>query len=94
MGLGVFVSEMGRKQQGLWEEEEGKPEVYSANVFYNNTSEIAKVWGQGQRQSGEGLGPPLHVVLTASGTQPPPFPILPLNVNFFFGGRFPTICSP
>ncbi|XP_074181326.1 maestro heat-like repeat-containing protein family member 1 isoform X1 [Rhinolophus sinicus] len=33
---------MGRKQQGLWEEEEGKPEVYSANVFYNNISEIAK----------------------------------------------------
>lgn len=60
MGLGVFVSEMGRKQQGLWEEEEGKPEVYSANVFYNNISEIAKVRGQGQRQSGEGLGPHLH----------------------------------
>ncbi|CAK7299296.1 Maestro heat-like repeat-containing protein family member 1 [Vulpes lagopus] len=32
---------MGRKKQGLWEEE-GKNEVYSANVFYNNTFEIAK----------------------------------------------------
>lgn len=53
--MGVFVSEMGRKAQGLWEEE-GKHEVYSANVFYNNTFEIAKVRGQDQRQSGESLG--------------------------------------
>lgn len=44
MGSGVFVSEMGRKKQGLWEEE-GMSEVYSPNVFYNNTFEIAKVRG-------------------------------------------------
>lgn len=43
MGLGIFVSEMGRKKQGLWEEE--KHEIYSANVFYKNTFEIAKVRG-------------------------------------------------
>lgn len=50
--MGVFVSEMGRKQQGLWEEEEGKLEVYSATVFYNNTSEIAKVGGRARDRVG------------------------------------------
>nr|KAF6495895.1 hypothetical protein HJG63_010212 [Rousettus aegyptiacus] len=37
--------QMGRKAQGLWEEE-GKHEVYSANVFYNNTFEIAKAFAE------------------------------------------------
>ncbi|XP_039725071.1 maestro heat-like repeat-containing protein family member 1 isoform X3 [Pteropus medius] len=37
--------QMGRKTQGLWEEE-GKHEVYSANVFYNNTFEIAKAFAE------------------------------------------------
>lgn len=52
---GDFFSEMKRKIEGLWEEE-GKNEVYSANLFYNNTFEIAEVRGQDQRQSGESLG--------------------------------------
>lgn len=51
MGSGVFVSETGRKKQGLWEEE-GKSEVYSANVFYNNICEIAKVRGQARDKVG------------------------------------------
>ncbi|GAB5573424.1 maestro heat-like repeat-containing protein family member 1 isoform X2 [Prionailurus iriomotensis] len=37
--------QMQRKKQGLWEEE-GKSEVYSANVFYNNTFEIAKAFAE------------------------------------------------
>ncbi|KAM5252294.1 maestro heat-like repeat-containing protein family member 1 [Hipposideros larvatus] len=36
--------QMGRKKQGLWEEE--KHEIYSANVFYNNTFEIAKAFAE------------------------------------------------
>ncbi|KAM5174128.1 maestro heat-like repeat-containing protein family member 1 [Callospermophilus lateralis] len=34
-----------RKKQGLWEEED-KNEVYSANVFYNNTYRIAKAFAE------------------------------------------------
>lgn len=41
--------------QGLWVEEDMN-EVYSANLFYNNTFEIAEVREQDQRQSGESLG--------------------------------------
>ncbi|XP_077025782.1 maestro heat-like repeat-containing protein family member 1 isoform X4 [Tamandua tetradactyla] len=41
----LLQKKMGRKKQGLWEEE-GKSEVYSANVFYNNTFEIAKAFAE------------------------------------------------
>nr|XP_025851202.1 maestro heat-like repeat-containing protein family member 1 isoform X1 [Vulpes vulpes] len=41
----LLQKQMGRKKQGLWEEE-GKNEVYSANVFYNNTFEIAKAFAE------------------------------------------------
>ncbi|XP_057560132.1 maestro heat-like repeat-containing protein family member 1 [Hippopotamus amphibius kiboko] len=41
----LLQKQMGRRKQGLWEEE-GKSEVYSANVFYNNTSEIAKAFAE------------------------------------------------
>ncbi|XP_058138569.1 maestro heat-like repeat-containing protein family member 1 isoform X1 [Dasypus novemcinctus] len=41
----VLQKQMGRKKQGLWEEE-GKSEVYSANVFYNNTFKIAKAFAE------------------------------------------------
>ncbi|XP_071465405.1 maestro heat-like repeat-containing protein family member 1 [Marmota flaviventris] len=34
-----------RKKQGLWEEED-KNEVYSANIFYNNTYRIAKAFAE------------------------------------------------
>ncbi|XP_036107450.1 maestro heat-like repeat-containing protein family member 1 [Molossus molossus] len=36
---------MKKKIEGLWEEE-GKSEVYSANLFYKNTSEIAKAFAE------------------------------------------------
>ncbi|XP_016070691.1 PREDICTED: maestro heat-like repeat-containing protein family member 1 [Miniopterus natalensis] len=36
---------MKRKIEGLWEEE-GKNEVYSANLFYNNTFEIAEAFAE------------------------------------------------
>ncbi|XP_053081670.1 maestro heat-like repeat-containing protein family member 1 isoform X5 [Acinonyx jubatus] len=41
----LLQKQMQRKKQGLWEEE-GKSEVYSANVFYNNTFEIAKAFAE------------------------------------------------
>nr|XP_035948345.1 maestro heat-like repeat-containing protein family member 7 [Halichoerus grypus] len=41
----LLQKQMGRKKQGLWEEE-GKTEVYSTNVFYNNISEIAKAFAE------------------------------------------------
>ncbi|XP_047596026.1 maestro heat-like repeat-containing protein family member 1 isoform X4 [Lutra lutra] len=41
----LLQKQTGRKKQGLWEEE-GKSEVYSANVFYNNTFEIAKAFAE------------------------------------------------
>ncbi|VCX10603.1 unnamed protein product [Gulo gulo] len=41
----LLQKQMRRKKQGLWEEE-GKSEVYSANVFYNNTFEIAKAFAE------------------------------------------------
>ncbi|XP_077615151.1 maestro heat-like repeat-containing protein family member 1 [Crocuta crocuta] len=41
----LLQKQMGRKKQGLWEEE-GKSDVYSANVFYNNTFEIGKAFAE------------------------------------------------
>nr|XP_060514711.1 maestro heat-like repeat family member 5 isoform X4 [Panthera onca] len=41
----LLQKQMQRKKQGLWEEE-GKSEVYSAHVFYNNTFEIAKAFAE------------------------------------------------
>ncbi|KAM9674103.1 maestro heat-like repeat-containing protein family member 1 [Trichechus inunguis] len=41
----LLQKKMGRKKQGLWEEE-GKSKVYSASVFYNNTFEIAKAFAE------------------------------------------------
>ncbi|XP_037702578.1 maestro heat-like repeat-containing protein family member 1 [Choloepus didactylus] len=41
----LLQKQMGRKKQGLWEEE-GKSEVYSASVFYNNTFKIAKAFAE------------------------------------------------
>ncbi|XP_012587774.1 PREDICTED: maestro heat-like repeat-containing protein family member 1 [Condylura cristata] len=36
---------LGRKKEGLWEEE-GKSGIYSANVFFNSTFEIAKAFAE------------------------------------------------
>ncbi|XP_008576182.1 PREDICTED: maestro heat-like repeat-containing protein family member 1 [Galeopterus variegatus] len=41
----LLQKQMTRKKQGLWEEE-GKSKVYSANMFYNNTLEIAKAFAE------------------------------------------------
>ncbi|XP_059041050.1 maestro heat-like repeat-containing protein family member 1 [Mustela lutreola] len=41
----LLQKQMERKKQGLWEEE-GTSEVYSPNVFYNNTFEIAKAFAE------------------------------------------------
>lgn len=38
----VFVSEMMKKMQGLWKEEDMN-KAYSANLFCNNAFEIAEV---------------------------------------------------
>ncbi|XP_019516514.1 PREDICTED: uncharacterized protein LOC109392470, partial [Hipposideros armiger] len=52
--------QMGRKKQGLWEEE--KHEIYSANVFYNNTFEIAKERDQVRISATSALGHMLYRV--------------------------------
>ncbi|XP_045382937.1 maestro heat-like repeat-containing protein family member 7 [Lemur catta] len=41
----LLQKQMGRKKQGLWEEE-GKNEVYSANIFYNNTFKIGEAFAE------------------------------------------------
>lgn len=65
-GVGIFVSEMKKKKEGLWEEE-GKSEVYSANLFYNNTSEIAKVRGRTRDKAGRARAPHLHNIIDSWG---------------------------
>ena len=62
MGWGVFVSEMKKKMQGLWEEE-NLNEVYSANLFYNNAFEIAEVRGAGPEAKWGKLGPLIYMLL-------------------------------
>nr|XP_012634902.2 maestro heat-like repeat-containing protein family member 1 [Microcebus murinus] len=46
----LLQKQMKRKNQGLWEEE-GKNEVYSANIFYNNTFKIGEAFAEYFTQS-------------------------------------------
>lgn len=53
---------MKKKMQGLWEEE-NLNEVYSANLFYNNTFEIAEVRGAGPEAKWGKPGPLIYMLL-------------------------------
>lgn len=74
---------MKKKIQGLWEEE-NMNEAYSANVFYNNTFEIAEVR---ERQSGKSLGLSFTCYYRIWGGTLILSPLL--DVTFSFGGNFP-----
>lgn len=93
MGSGVSVSEMKKKIRGLWTEEDMN-EVYSANLFYNNTFKIAEVREQDQRQNEGSRGVSFTRCYRLLGwdSYPVSLPILLLDVNFSFGGNFPITC--